>query len=358
MSTAKTDWLLIETLGLTRCTTVSTENACTPTVIATGIDPRDFVGMNRRIKTAFTDSAVESVTQTTHAVLDDATSHVEPVAEPGAPRSVHAHPVLGPDGTVFGIEVWVGRGTPPPRLSVGTFDFDCSTDIPRHGNGLDQSVLGADRPNDGVPLTVASVWSRFSVFENEAGYFEYVRDIKDGESSYGRTFHTPIRLVGLDGDDRDVQMSTRGLGTRINGIVQVLHRYEGSAVTDRLITRTVAARFKLATGATLARIDLDTGIVKEWLSEFSSPFAAAQVNPLDLEPASRDLYRRALDRIATGVEQQTDLQLFVRLDPATPYLPVQVTLSGVEAGARDASRNRLKEGLLEVHAQLEVGGAW
>lgn len=358
MSTAKPDWLLIETLGSTRCSTDDPKNTCAPTVIATGIEPRDFVGMIRRIKTAFTDSAVESVTDAIDTVLVNTASYVEPVAEPGAPRAVHAHPVLGPDGTVFGIEVWVGRGTPPPRLSVGTFDFDCFTDIPRHGNRLDQSVLGADRPNDGVPLTVASVWSRFSAFENETGYFEYVRDIKDGESSHGRTFHTPIRLVGLDGDDRDVQMSTRALGTRINGIVQVLHRYEGSAVTDRLITRTVAARFKLATGATLARIDLDTGIVKEWLSEFSSPFAAAQVNPLDVEPASRDLYRVALDRIATGVEQQTELQLFVRLDPATPYLPVQVTLSGVEAGARDASRNRLKEGLLEVHAQLEVGGAW
>lgn len=262
------DWLVIETLGFT--------DGIEPTVVARGHQKRQFTRLNRQ-------PGPVKVKETVNKVVAEVVAKGEPVVEPTSGFGPHVGvaacgvPIFGPEAVVYGVQVWVGlvTATPPPPESVGTFEFDVERQVTKHGPGHDQQILGLQDDSD--TRTLQEIWKHFDRFDDEEAYREYLDSLAADEFESGHEFAAEIYLTSADGVHRRIQMSVRSkkttAGRRILGLLHDTTEGEKPrSMSDRQIARAAAHLAAQDADSGLAQIDLNTGIVFEWLKTPPTPF--------------------------------------------------------------------------------------
>lgn len=153
------EWHLIETLGTT------------PTLVSVGGTVKNWAKVSRLSPAAdvLVDPVVEMVRQTkTRQLFADL-----PSARNKRSYWLEGIPVLGPDGSVHAVQLWIGDGgvdPTPPRIVSG---FYWSLDRLVFAQTLEAALMSGVRPEDHVPeRTVAEYYSKAIKFDDSEKVFD------------------------------------------------------------------------------------------------------------------------------------------------------------------------------------------
>lgn len=290
------EWLVVETLGFA--------DGIEPTVVARGNQKRQFTRLNRQ-------PGPMKVKETVSQVVAQVVAKGQPVVEPTSGFGPHVGvaacgvPIFGPESVVYGVQVWVGlvSATPPPPEGVGTFEFDVERQVTKHGPGHDAQILGLQDDSD--TRTLQEIWKHFDRFDDEEAYREYLDALAADQFESGQEFAAEIYLTSADGVHRRIQMSVRSkqsaTGRRIIGLLHDTTEGEKShVISDRQIARAAAQLAAQDADAGLAQIDLNTGIVFEWLKTPPAPFDRWEKTNPEFDPETAKALAEARAAIQCG----------------------------------------------------------
>lgn len=317
--------MVVETLGVS--------DGIRPSVVAQGRKKRGFASLQRHAGSSpfqeACSTAIKNVltTRQTEIVTVDADSFREP-------RAVCAVPIFSAQSEIFGVQLWAGRTTsdPPERENVGTFEYDVLRNETLHGPGLEERILGIS-DEQARSRTLPEIWKYFDRFDDEDDYWGYMDQIKQRLVESGQEFSGEIYLTGADGVRRQVHMTVRAdiAETRIRMVGLVHDTSNGDipqTVYDRDFVR-AAVNLDPSDGSGVGQMDLQTGVIFEWLRNPCAPFLewVAQ-NPLVHED-SLPGFRRARADLASGLASKTRAVVHIKFAESAHWLPTEVTITAV-----------------------------
>lgn len=331
------NWLVLETLGYA--------DGFEPTVVAKGSGKRPFTSVERRVDTAKTFAAIKKVVA---RVMETGDTELEPTYGHGAYErvAVLGVPITGPSG-VFGVQIWAGNtdAMPPPAQSVGTFEFDVKRQVTKHGPGHDEQILGLEDSRD--TRTLQEIWKHFDRFDDEEAYREFLDALAGDQFSSGENFAAEIFLTAADKVQRRINMSVRARitpeGRRIVGL---LHDTTEDAkkppgMSDRQIARAAAQLAAEDANAGLAQMDLNTGIVFEWLKTPPTPFDQWETHNPEFNQHSAETLTQARFKILNGVSKVSNLAVTLRFPDSDDWLLGEMTITAIgEAHSSDTKTPR------------------
>lgn len=334
---AARDWIVAETL---------TGDHAAPSLVFEGGKRRDFTKLSRRSYAnhpTVTEKVVEIISE---------------VAQGGTPRSTKARlpsgdefavqgvPIHGGDGEVYGVQVWVGRPDEsiPPRRTVGTFSWNADTDITVHGAGIEENILGMQKPEAPEDRTIQQIFQFFEAFDKQDLYLEYVGDVKERRLEDASHFGGQIDLRGADNKPRRVYMTVRSLSTEsgpmIRGLVHDISDIDPPRPTsDRHLVRETAA-LMAGENRGIGQLDLRSGIITEWLVPPGDDLEAWATEVPQIHPNDQKQYQAKRLSLSNNSARVSDLILYVRF-AHTDWIPVDVTITAV-------GRDGVSQGLIQV----------
>lgn len=347
------EWLVIETLGFA--------DGIEPTVVAKGSGHRSFTSIERRTDTRKTFTTIQKVIP--EVVLSGDTV-LEPVFGRGAYERVVVLgvPIIGPSG-VFGVQIWAGNSdaTPPTAESVGTFEFDVERQVTKHGPGHDEQILGL---NDGADTrTLQEIWKHFDRFDAEEAYREYLDALSCDQFASGESFDAPIYLTDANGIQRRIDMSVRARiapdGRRIVGLLH--DTTEGAekapGMSDRQIARAAAQLTAQDADAGLGHLDLNTGIVFEWLKTPPPPFDQWERHNPEFHAKTAEALDRVRSAILDGSEKKSSIPLHLRFPDDDEWLLADMTITAI-GEARPSGGKNVRAALIQIGECVAPPAMW
>lgn len=346
------DWLVIETLGF--------GDGIEPMVIAKGARKRNFT---RRLEPARLKVAVYEVVS---KVADTGRPVVESHSSVGfnTAGAICGVPIFGPDEVVFGVQVWVGQSdtTPPQRQKIGSFSYDVDRQVTKHGPNQ-EGVVGVG--GAGTTQTLQEIWRMFDRFDDEEAYREYLDALTAGEVSTGQEFAAEVFITGDDGIQRRINMSVRAKVDRRAGsqIVGLLHDTTELAQlttsSDRQLARAAARLAAQDPEAGLGQIDLNTGIVFEWLKTPPPPFDQWETDNPELTLPTLSAIKGARAAIRDGSGEAQTIAGSLRFSPEGDWLDADFVVSPiVDSTDAQPTGRATRTALLQVgpaHTSRPVG---
>jgi hypothetical protein len=347
------EWLVIETLGFA--------DGIEPTVVAKGSGHRSFTSIERRTDTRKTFTTIQKVIPEVFLTGDT-------VLEPVYGRGVYERvvvlgvPIIGPSG-VFGVQIWAGNSdaTPPTAESVGTFEFDVERQVTKHGPGHDEQILGLD---DGADTrTLQEIWKHFDRFDAEEAYREYLDALSCDEFASGESFDAPVYLTDANGIQRRIDMSVRARiapdGRRIVGLLH--DTTEGAekvpGMSDRQIARAAAQLTAQDADAGLGHLDLNTGIVFEWLKTPPPPFDQWERHNPEFHPKTAEALDLVRSAILDGSEKKSSIPLHLRFPGDDEWLLADMTITAI-GEARPSGGKNVRAALIQIGECVAPPAMW
>ena len=335
-------WILIECMG----------NA-EPTLVFDRVRPRRYSSIRRRDN--LRSSQVTAALFTMVGDVAGSRSKVRRVisADKNESLMMVAHPVEGPAGSVYGVQVWVGleHELPPPRRLVGAFLWDPATQLTHHGPTIETEILGIADPQ--TTRVSPEVFKYFEAFPREGELGTYVADIMSGSITDGEAFDSDITIRRDDGDLAQVYMTMRAVKNRddtwgLRGIVHDItdvREPSSAAAYNRRTARVVARLVDGEWG--IGHVDFATGIVTEWLTEPPAPLDRWATQNAEFHPDEVSTVMEAQIAVATERVPRAEYVVRVRFSEG-PWHGARITLTAATAGSNG-------HGLMRVESASREG---
>ncbi|NQE90834.1 GAF domain-containing protein [Nocardia terpenica] len=298
-----------------------------PTTILDGQNPRAFTKILRG-SLGRNSAAARSLPEIIQRCADTAAIQDERVPRPGGAKvRIIAVPVAGPSGHVYATTVWIGAEDeqPPSRPLVGAIEWD--TALVAQLSPDARLLTGAPRNDPPAQNTLPEVISWFDRWDDRADFLSMFNLVNPVDRWTG----TATKYLG--GVTHHFYIAARahndGSGTRqaVRAIVCDITGHQPPVNPD--LSSIAARNLPIQPGHALALVDLNAGVIHEWLANSNDAIASWRHHtPLFHPDDQAQVATTCLDLLG-GATWSAHTRTRLRLDPGDDWIPLQARWSRI-----------------------------